>query len=128
MTKLAKSAFTIDKRDLQPATWEGGQMGRTRFDKTFTGELAGTSVVEAIMLRTDNDGPAVYAGIERFDCTLEGRKGTFLLLHAATMRGSHQDATWKIVSGSGTGELAGIHGHGEIHPNHDFILTYQLET
>jgi len=128
MTKRAKSAFTIDKRDMQPIAWEGGQMARTRFDKTFTGELVGTSVIEAIMLRTDKEGPAVYSGVERFDCTLDGLKGTFLLLHSATMRGAHNDSSWKIVSGSGTGELVGIRGEGDILPNHDFILTYELES
>ena len=126
MPDVAKSAFTVDKRDMLPVEWEGGQMSRTRFFKTFTGELSGTSVVEAIMAGLSNNGPMVYVAIERFDCTLRGRKGTFVLTHSATSHGSEQTGLWTIVAGSGTGELAGLRGHGEILPNHDFVLTYEL--
>jgi len=127
MPGRANSAFTVDKQDAQPAEgWKGGKMNRTRFAKTFTGDLAGTSVVEAIMVGLDDGGPMIYVGVERFDCTLAGRKGTFVLLHSATAHGGNQNGSWTIVSGSGTGELAGITGTGEILPNHAFVLNYEL--
>ncbi|HZS39987.1 MAG TPA: DUF3224 domain-containing protein [Polyangia bacterium] len=126
MIKQAKSAFTVDGREAQPAEWSGGQLSRTRWRKTFTGALAGTSVVEATMLMVDG-GPAIYVGIERFECALDGRTGTFILLHSATMRGEERAGSWTIVSGSGTGELASIRGEGEILPNHDFVLRYELD-
>ncbi len=101
-------------------------MSRTRFVKTFTGELTGTGIVEAVMLRTDDDGPAVYVGIERIEGTLHWQAGSFLPLHSATMLGGEQAASWTIVPGSGTGGLAGISGSGEITPDHDLVLDYQL--
>jgi len=121
-----KSAFTIDKKDVHPAEWQGGQMTHTRFYKTFTGEIVGSSIVEAIMMTPESDGPAVYVGIERFECTILGRKGTFLLMHAATHHASGGSASWQIVAGSGTGELAGIRGEGQILPNHELALSYEL--
>jgi Protein of unknown function (DUF3224) len=126
MPHRATSAFTIDQKDAEPAVWRGGQMSRTRWQKTFTGDLTGTSVVEAIMLGLDEGGPMVYVGIERFDCTVEGRTGTFVLLHSATHHGSGGLATWTIVPGSGTGELTGIRGHGEMLPKHEFALSYEI--
>jgi hypothetical protein len=121
----SNSSFKIDKHDATPAEWVGGQLGHNRFAKTFTGDLVGTSVVEAVMLRVEN-GPATYVGLERVDCTLGGRKGTFLLMHSATYNGDDRTASWKIIAGSGTGELAGIRGEAQILPNHEFVLNYEL--
>src|SRR5215207_5613056 len=97
----AMSAFVIDSKDVQPVKWQGGQMSHTRFYKTFTGEVAGTSIVEAIMMAGENDGASVYVGIERFDGSVHGKMGTFLLTHAATHHASGGGADWKIVAGSG---------------------------
>jgi len=126
MPHTAKSSFVIDKKTPAAISFQGGQMTHTRFEKTFTGDLVGTSVVEALLAGLDNDGPAIYVGIERFDCTVGGMKGTFVLMHSATQHSSGGTAAWTIVQGSGTGQLAGISGHGEILPGHDFVLTYEL--
>ena len=126
MALRAHSSFVIDRKDAAPAAWEGGQLGINSFYKTFTGDFAGTSMVRAVMLMTDDGGPAVYTGIERFDGTLMGRRGTFLLTHSAVMHKGVQHGEWAIVTGSGTGELADIHGTGEITPNHTFTLDYDF--
>lgn len=126
MPHTAKSSFVIDKKTPAAISFQGGQMTHTRFEKTFTGDIVGTSVVEALLAELDNDGPAIYVGIERFDCTVGGMKGTFVLMHSATQHSSGGTAAWTIVQGSGTGQLAGISGLGEILPGHDFVLTYEL--
>ncbi|MEO5896655.1 MAG: DUF3224 domain-containing protein [Vicinamibacterales bacterium] len=123
---IAKGSFVIDKKDVQPVEWQGGQMSHTRFYKTFTGDLTGTSIVEAIMIAAENDGASVYVGVERFECAVHGKTGTFLLTHGATHHAGGGVTDWKIVAGSGTGELQGITGTAEILPKHDFELTYQL--
>lgn len=101
-------------------------MSHNSFYKTFTGDIAGTSLVKAVMLVTENSGPAVYVGIERFDCTVHGRAGTFLLTHTAVMPDPGARTRWDIVQGSGSGELQGITGSGEIQPGHNFCLKYTL--
>ncbi len=123
----AKSAFTVDDRDATPVEWDGGEMSRTRFAKTFTGDLVGSSVVEATMLMMENAGPVAYVGLERIEGSLHGRAGTFVLLHAASGHGGEQVASWTVVAGSGTGELAGIRGSGEITDQHDLVLNYELD-
>lgn len=127
MPKRAQSSFTIDSKDESPIDWAGGSISHARWAKTFTGDLSGASVVEFIMGTLDT-GAMVYVGVERFDCELSGRKGTFVLTHSATMLGSDYDATWKIVPGSGTDELSGITGRAEITPSHDLILDYDIES
>ena len=126
MALRAHSSFVIDKKDAAPIEWQGGNMGQNSFYKTFTGDLAATSVVKAIMLMTDSGGPAVYVGIERIEGELMGRKGSFLLTHSAVMHSGAQHGLWTIVTGSGTGELADIHGTGEILPKHEFVLDYDF--
>ena len=122
----AQSSFVIDRKDAAPVEWTGGQMGHNSFYKIFTGDIVGTSVVKAIMLMTEAPGPAVYVGIERFDAAVQGRKGTFLLTHSGVMANGQQQAVWAIVEGSGTDDLTGIRGRGEILPNHEFILEYEI--
>lgn len=125
MAQRATSSFTLDKKDFTPAEWTGGTMMRARYEKTFTGDLSGQSIVEATLLRTDDEGPAVYVAIERFECTLHGRTGSFLLLHRAMQPG---ESAWTIAEGTGQGELAGIQGSGEITPGHGFILDYEIRS
>jgi hypothetical protein len=126
MAHRAHSSFVIDRKDAAPAEWAGGQMSINSFYKTFIGDFAGTSVVRAVMLMTDAGGPAVYTGIERFDGALMGRRGTFLLTHAAVMHDGVQHGEWTIVNGSGTDELTDIYGTGEIAPTHAFTLDYDF--
>lgn len=105
-------------------------MTRGRWSKTFTGDVTGTSVVELIMGQVDGprpgEGPSVYVALERFDCTVHGRKGTFVLVHSASAHGDSGAASWTILTGTGTDELASIAGTAEILPNHDFVLNYEL--
>ena len=123
MTHSAQSSFVIDKKDAAPVEWEGGHMSHNSFYKTFSGDIAGTSLVKAVMLVTE-PGPAVYVGIERYDVTVNGRKGTFVLTHTAFMPDPDKRTRWEIVPGSG--ELTGIAGTGEIQPGHNFRLEYTL--
>jgi Protein of unknown function (DUF3224) len=124
-----KSAFQITRWDeVENSQWEGGKLTRTLATKEFTGELEGNAVLEAIMLRLEGDQHVMsYVGVERITCTLGGREGTFILTHNAEATNGARQATWKILPGSGTGGLAGIDGSATITPDHDFILTYELD-
>jgi hypothetical protein len=127
MTQIAQSSFVIDKKDAAPVEWEGGNMGHNSFYKTFSGDITGTSLVKAIMLVIENSASGLYVGIERFNCSVNGRQGTFLLTHTAYMPDPQSLTRWQIVPGSGTGELVGISGFGEIQPGHNFRLEYSLD-
>jgi len=127
MSKKVTSAFTNDSWDEVPNdAWAEDTLSRASITKTFTGEITGTSKVESIMLRTPNDGPMVYVAVERFDVKIDGKSGGFVLIHDATMVDGKYDSSWRVLPGSGSGDLAGITGTGEITPKHDFFLTYDL--
>lgn len=129
MIKRSESSFTIEEWNEKPnEEWRSGKVTRTLVTKKFHGSLEGKSEIEAIMLRFEEQdaGVMAYVGIERIECILDGRSGSFILVHNAEALGKDRQATWKILPGSGTGELAGITGFGTITPAHDFILEYDL--
>ncbi len=69
--------------------------------------------------------------MESFEGTVNGRGGTFNFVHSAATTGSDRtNEVFRIVDGSGTGDLAGISGSGgiEIDPDgtHRIRLDYRL--
>ena len=63
-------------------------------------------------------GSGTYVAIDAFEGTILGRSGTCSFWHVNTMtrgRSGPGDGILRIVPDSGTGELTGIRGEGEIH-------------
>ena len=89
---------------------EGGLVTRMTIDKTFSGDLAGTSVGEMLAAMTEVKGSAGYVAIEKVSGSLGGKKGTFVLQHSGTMAGGKQELSVTVVPDSGTGELVGLAG------------------
>jgi len=127
----ATSPFTLDvfETDEPYDTVDGIAYARTRIDKSFHGDLEATSHVEMLSVRGEGDG-AGYVALETVRGTLQGRTGTFAILHAGTMTEEGIWARWPISPGSGTGELEGIRGEVtiEIAPDgaHTMHLDYEL--
>jgi hypothetical protein len=72
---------------------------------------------------------AAYVGVERVTGRVNGRQGSFVYLHTATASGGSQSASWTVMSGSGSGELAGISGQIRIDnlPDGGHVLTLDYE-
>lgn len=132
MSKRAEGTFVLDTWDAEKPYDErdGVTFTRVHVDKTFGGGLTGTSTTELITVHTEA-GPAAYVGIERFEGTLDGRAGGFVLQHNAGGENGTPWLTWKIVETSGTGALTGIRGEGRIivdeDGGHSYSLDYELD-
>ena len=59
---------------------------------------------------TDVKGSAVYVAIERVTGTLNGRSGTFVLVHRGTMSRGAQELDVTVVPDSGNHQLTGLAG------------------
>lgn len=126
----AEGTFDIDR--FEPADphdeHDGVTLARAHITKTFHGDLTGTSDTDLITVQTEH--PAAYVGIERFDGVLGGRKGGVVLQHSAGGKDGVPWMTWKIVETSGTGELSGIRGEGQIivapDGEHAYTLNYEI--
>lgn len=104
-------------------------LGRMSIDKTFSGDLQGTSTGEMLMAQTPVKGSAGYVAVERVNASLQGRTGSFVLQHTGTMNRGVPSLSVSIVPDSGTGELVGISGSLSIdivEGKHLYALDYVL--
>lgn len=89
---------------------ESANLGRMSIDKQFHGDLQGTSKGEMLSVLSEAKGSGGYVAMERVTGTLQGRTGTFVLQHFATMTRGTPQMNIIVVPDSGTGQLAGLTG------------------
>ena len=111
---------------------EGG-VGRMTIDKVLSGDLTGTTKGEMLTSITGSTGAMAYVAIETVTAALDGRSGTFVLMHNATMNKpapESQSLHIAVVPASGTGGLTGISGNMTIHIDgagkHTYTFDYEL--
>ncbi len=99
---------------------------RYAMTKTFSGALAGTSRGTMI----GDSAVNAYAALERFEGTLDGKKGGFVLLHRGYMSDAEgMNLDIMVAPNSGAGELKGIRGKLAIEikgDKHSYDLAYSL--
>ena len=103
----------IDPVELSPVGKQG-ELGRMTIDKQFSGGISGTSKGEMLVANTPSDGSMSYVALERVTAEVDGRSGSFVLMHNGVMVKSDPSAgefRVIVVVGSGTGELTGLSGN-----------------
>lgn len=108
---------------------EAAQLGRQTLDKQFHGELAAHSLGEMLAAISPVQGSAGYVAIERVDGTLQGKTGSFVLMHTGTMNRGERQLTVQVVPDTGTGELTGLVGQMDIqitNGQHFYSFDYTL--
>ena len=107
--RQAKGRFEVKRAPVSPA-FEQAALARHSLDKTFTGDLEGTSLGEMLSAGGLVAGSAGYVAMERVTGALHGCSGTFVLQHYATMNRGTPALTLTVVPDTGTGELTGLSG------------------
>lgn len=129
MTRHATGTFDVSITPVAPAEGAAPDVpGRMTLAKTFHGGLSGTGEGEMLGIMGPEQSGA-YAALERVRGTLDGRTGTFALIHRGIMDKGAQELLITVVPGSGTGELAGLAGvfHLTIESGeHRYDLEYTL--
>lgn len=110
---LIVSPFTVVARPADPPDGGAPTVGRTVFDKEFTGPLVARGIVEMVYA-AGSQGPLHYVALERVEGSLDGLSGAFVLQHIGSMAGGRPTVELSVVDGSGTGDLEGISGSGTI--------------
>lgn len=103
---------------------------RNAIDKTFRGDLDGTSRGEMLSVTTSKQGSAGYVALEKVTGTLDGKKGTFVLQHYGIMNRGQSRLILEVVPDSGTGELSKISGSLSItiiNGEHTYDFDYTFE-
>lgn len=126
MMQHAQGTFAVT---MTPQPAETASTARFALQKTFTGDLAGTSSGLMLSAGDPAKGEAGYVAIETVTATLAGRRGGFALQHSGTMSGGKQNLQILVVPGSGSGGLIGISGTMQISITggvHQYTLHYAI--
>jgi hypothetical protein len=130
MTSHATGSFDVKLTHLDPAfKTDDNSLGRMSSEKQFHGDLQGTSHGEMLSAGTAVKGSGSYVAIERVSGTLQGRTGTFILQHNATMARGTPQLNIIVVPDSGTGQLVGLTGTMKIiiaAGKHSYDFAYML--
>jgi hypothetical protein len=109
----SKASGTFDVKVIPQGTPDsaaGIALGRMSIDKQFHGPLDATSKGEMLTAMNDGTGSAAYVAIERVTGTLDGRSGSFALMHSGAMTRDGRQLVVTVAPSSGTGQLAGLSG------------------
>lgn len=106
-----------------------GRLTRAGGTQEFTGGIDGAGTIEWLMCYL-GDRTAQFVGMQQIDGAIAGRRGAFVLTSVGSHDGVQSKGTWTVVSGTGTGDLAGIVGSGRWKagpgPKATFELTYEF--
>jgi hypothetical protein len=129
VTLHAKGPFDVKPAPLASPELPQGILGRMSIDKQFHGELEATSKGEMMTAATQVKGSAGYVAMEQVTGKLNGRTGSFILQHSATMNRGVPQLSITVVPDSGTGQLVGLTGTMNIiitDGKHAYDLEYSL--
>ena len=124
----ASGSFDVTLTPQSQTAAEGTSLARLSIDKRFHGDIEATSVGEMLSAGAES-GSAVYVAIERVTGTLNGRSGSFVLVHHGAMTPTSQQLTITVVPDSGTGQLRGLDGSMTISiadGKHSYDFAYTL--
>ena len=130
----ATGTFQVDVKPAEPSSVaQQADTGRMTIDKTWSGDITGTSKGEMLTGMTKETGSMAYVAMERMNVTIAGHSGSFLFQHVAHMQAGSDPGKGtmniSVVQGSGTGALAGIHGTLQITITdkvHHYDFAYEL--
>ena len=130
MTNKASGTFDVKVtpvKDDETSAVEG--IGRLSLNKTWAGDLVGTSKGQMLGSSDASQTTGGYVAMEIFTGTLNGKKGSFGLQHIGTMGNGKFSINVEVIPGSGTGELKGIAGKLKIiiaGGKHSYEFAYTL--
>jgi len=105
--------------------------GFSRADVTYAyaGDLEGSSTVSYLIVYRPGGGPTT--GFERFEGTLDGHDGSFVMQHVGEQDEQGVRMHLEVVEGMGTGALTSLRGHADVeiagHHDDGYPLTLHYE-
>jgi hypothetical protein len=87
------------------------KLTKVSYTQSYTGGLEGSAAWQGQMFYAE-DGSAFFTGLQLFTGALDGRQGSFVVEARGGYDGATATTDWTVVTGSGTGALAGLTGAG----------------
>ncbi len=86
-------------------------MMQSKVKHHYAGDIEGESCFECLSFSA-NANSGNFVGLEYLTGRIGNRRGGFILQHVGSIKSGKSESTLNVLSGSGTGELAGIKGYG----------------
>ena len=128
----AAGTFTVTGGSEQTIREAEGEAKLTRVTGTqrFGGGIVGDGSVDWVFCYRP-DGSARFLGFQRIEGSICGRSGSIVMESVGDHDGRASKGHWRVIAGSGTGELAGISGEGSFEApggvQVSFVLDYRLD-
>lgn len=114
MRKTIEARLKIESWDEKPYRELAGGAKFITADVVLSGPDDGlTSATFEALMFSRADGTSSYVTLMHITGALDGRSGSFVLQGHGTYDGTTARGEYRVVEGSGTGELAGLSGIGE---------------
>ena len=133
----ARGIYTVKKWDEKAydEMSQDARLSKASVEYQIKGEMEGKAIVEYLMFYShfasddQHNSAAIYTGLIRFDGSLKGRQGSFVLHDDGTFNAGTASSVLQVLPGSGTGDLQGITGTGNYRADKDgylIELNYEL--
>ena len=133
----ANGTFTVKKWDEETYKEVSSEMKMTKafVEYVFEGEADGIASVEYLMFykyfdpNDQHKSSAIFVGLFMFSGKLLGKEGSFVMEENGAFENGAVSSTFRIINGSGLGELKQISGTGHYLANQDgsrFEFDYNL--
>ena len=125
MTRRVEAEFEIASWDEEPFDEGVGVAKLTEavVAKKYSGKIDATSTTKWLMAYAP-DKTATFVGIERIKGTVDGKRGSLVVLHDGVFKDGSATASLRIVSG--TDELRGVTGNGTFRADPAGSVTLEL--
>lgn len=126
MSLLAEGSFEVT---LTPVSASNDPYARMSIKKHYEGPLEGLGSGEMMTGEVPDQECRVYVALETVSGTLDGKTGSFILVHRGMMAPEARKLEVTVVPGSGEGELVGITGEMKIDVEdgkHLYSFAYEL--
>jgi hypothetical protein len=124
----AKGNFTVTGGHEQAIRDAEGEVRLTWVSgtQTFEGDIVGAGSVDWVMCYS-LDRSSRFLGFQRIEGSIGGRSGSVVLESTGFHDGRSSVGSWRVIPGSGTGELARMGGHGTFEAPGGAVVSYELE-
>ncbi|MGM9480880.1 DUF3224 domain-containing protein [Roseateles sp. NT4] len=99
---------------VRDAEAQSASIGRMLLDKQYHGALEARGAGQMLATHGSVAGSAAYVALETVTGSLQGREGSFALVHQGRMDRGQPSLDISIVPDSGTGALTGLAGRMQI--------------
>lgn len=123
-----KNKFDITSWDEKPylELGDGVKYSKASVVKTYHGRLDGRAQLEYLMVYY-GDGQATFVGVEHFEGTFDGKKGSIAFEHKGILKGGIAESEFTTIVGSGRNGLVGLNVEGHYKAGHSMTIEFELE-